>query len=244
MGYLKKPLEEAFREKFEASLPETLNANHSMLIVASELDESSKRIVEYLAKVHEVNINTAFFNVFADEHDKYLVADWLMDQQLVEQRAENRTKAPWTGFYYVNIGHDSNRDWDDMRKFGFVAAGYGRVYSQRLFQLSEGDQVFAYQKGEGYVGYGIVTSPAVMAKDFVTKNGMALRNAPLKQPNILHTPDDPDNADYLVGIDWKKTFPLNEAKWLDGGFANQNIVCRLRYPATLDFLKKVFEVVT
>ena len=36
----------------------------------------------------------------------------------------------------------------------------------------------------------------------------------------------------------KKAFPLNEAKWLDGGFANQNIVCRLRHPATLDFLEK------
>ena len=240
--YLQRPLQDAFRDKFGCSLPETLNTNHSMVIVASELDESSKRIVEYLAKVHELNINTAFFNAFADAHDKYLVADWLMDQQQVVERAEEKTKAPWTGFYYVNIGHDSNRDWDDMRKYGFVAAGYGKFYSSRLFQLSEGDPTFAYQKGEGYVGYGVVTTPAVMAKDFVTKDGTLLKDAVLKQPNIFHTPDDPDNADYLVGVDWKKTFPLNEAKWLDGGFANQNIVCRLRHPATLDFLKKAFDV--
>src|ERR1039457_2605555 len=105
-------------------------------------------------------------------------------------------------------------------------------------------RTFGHRKVRGCcaVGNAIGTTPAVMAKDFVTKDGTLLKDAVLKQPNIFHTPDDPDNADYLVGVDWKKTFPLNEAKWLDGGFANQNIVCRLRHPATLDFLKKAFDV--
>ena len=59
-------LEQSFQRRFGAELPETLNAGHGLLLSASELDESSKRIVEYLAKTHGVNINTAFFNFFVD----------------------------------------------------------------------------------------------------------------------------------------------------------------------------------
>ena len=56
-------LETVFRERFDAPLPENLNGTHSMVIVASEFDASSKRIVEYLAEEHDLSINTAFFNV-------------------------------------------------------------------------------------------------------------------------------------------------------------------------------------
>ena len=49
-------------------------------------------------------------------------------------------------------------------------------------------------------------------------------------------------SEYLVRVQWEKTFPKSEAKWLDGGFANQNVVCKLRDPATLDFLEKTFGV--
>jgi hypothetical protein len=241
--YLHRPLSEAFREKFGQNIPETLNSSHNLLIVASGLDPSSKRIVEYLAETHNVSINTAFFTYFRDQDVEYLAADWLLDQREVVERSEDKRKAPWTGYYYVNVGHDpDNRIWDDMRQFGFVAAGYGRIYSGRLEQLSPGDKIFAYQKGSGYVGYGVVTSAAVMAKEFLTRDGKKLGETDLRQPNILHHADDPEMADYVVGVDWKKTFSLDEAKWLPGGFANQNVVCKLRHQATLDFLIREFEV--
>ena len=59
-----RPLETVFAEKYDAPLPDNLNSNHSMLVVASELDASSRRIVEYLSQAHGLNINTAFFTVF------------------------------------------------------------------------------------------------------------------------------------------------------------------------------------
>jgi hypothetical protein len=62
--YLGKRLVTAFRETFDEAIPDRLNANHSMLIVASELDPASRRIVEYLSEEHGVAINTVFFNVF------------------------------------------------------------------------------------------------------------------------------------------------------------------------------------
>jgi hypothetical protein len=241
MDKLDRRLEAAFLERFDTPLPETLNGGHSMVIVASEFDAPSKRIVEYLAQEHGVSINTAFFKVFEEGGQQLLATDWLMDQQEVVDRAESKKKLPWTGIYYVNAGHNpSKRDWEDMRRFGFISAGNGRVYSGRLDQLTEGDPVYVYQKGAGYVGYGTVTSVATMSKDFVLPDGQRLSEAELRQPSILHDPDDPEISEYIVGVDWHKTYPISEAQTFTGAFANQNVVCKLRDPATLEFLKRVF----
>lgn len=241
MEKLGKRLESAFSERFDAPLPETLNGGHSMVIVASEFDASSKRIVEYLAEEHGIGINTAFFSVFEEAGQQLLATDWLMDQQEVVERSESKKKLPWSGKWYANVGEGVHRAWEDMRKYGFLAAGGGRFYSGRLEQLSVGDPVYAYQKQAGYVGYGIVTSPAVMVKDFEVEAGLLLEQQ-LVQPNIGHDKEDPENAEYAVGVRWHKTVPIAKAETFSGAFANQNVVCKLRDPATLEFLHRVFEV--
>jgi hypothetical protein len=239
MAKLGRPLEEAFRERFDAELPETLNGNHTMVVVASELDASSKRIVEYLAEVHGVGINTAFFRTFEDEGQQFLATDWLMDQQEVRERSESKKRPPWSGLWYANVGEGPHRSWEDMRKYGFLAAGGGRVYSGRLDNLSPGDEVYAYQKGAGYVGYGTVVAQAAMARD-VEIDGQPLLKLPLVQPQLAHRVDDPELAEHVVRVDWHKTFPISEAKTFTGAFANQNVVCKLRDPATIEFLRRVF----
>ena len=237
---LGQPLREAFKDRYAGPLPETLNTSHNMVIVASEFDASSQRIVKYLANEHGVAINTAFFTVFTEDDQQYLTADWLMDQDQVVERAERRRAAPWTGYYYVNAGHDEGvRSWDDMRRFGFVSAGYGRKYSIQLDRLMPGDPIYVYQKGHGYVGFGVVTASPVMAKNFRI-NGHALDRGQLADPGILHDADDVDSAEHLVGVKWYKTVPLNEALTFTGAFANQNVVCKLTQPATLDFLAENF----
>jgi hypothetical protein len=238
-AYLKRPLSEAFHHRFDQNIPETLNSSHNLLIVASEFDPSSRRIVEYLAETHGVSINTAFFSYFHDRDNEFLASDFLLDQEQVVERSEAKTKAPWTGYYYVNVG-GRHRNWEDMRDHGFVSAGGGRVYSLPLERLSPKDRIFVYRRGAGYVGYGVVLSLAVMAKDFTTEDGRSLDDLALREPRILEWRDDPEMSEYLVRVQWKKTFPESDAKWLDGGFANPNIVCKLRDPATLDFLEKTF----
>ncbi|MAO55985.1 MAG: hypothetical protein CMM61_09815 [Rhodospirillaceae bacterium] len=57
---------------------------------------------------------------------------------------------------------------------------------------------------------------------------------------LLHDQDDPDLSEHVVGIDWKMTLPISEAKTFAGAFANQNVVCKLRDPATLEFLRAEF----
>ena len=236
---LGKPLAEAFKERFDDALPEILNGSHNMIIVASEFDASSERIVKYLVDEHSVPINTAFFTIFEEEDQQFLTADWLMDQEQVVERAERR-KRPWTGYHYVNVGHEQGvRSWDDMRKFGFIAAGGGRKYSVQLERLSLGDPIYAYQKGHGYVGFGVVTADPLMARDFRV-NGSPLSPEELADQGILRDRDDGDRADYLVAVDWQKTVPLTEALAFDNMFANQNVVCKLRHPATLDILAQNF----
>lgn len=94
----------AFRDQFGDVIPERLNGSHMMLIVASELDAASKRIVEYLSEEHGVSINTAFFNIFSDGNNKWLTTDFLLDQSEVEERSDRKIRPPWSGFYYVNAG--------------------------------------------------------------------------------------------------------------------------------------------
>jgi hypothetical protein len=81
----------------------------------------------------------------------------------------------------------------------------------------------------------------VMARDFEAPgSGRKLSDLPLQQPNILHDANDPEMADWVVAVEWLKTFPREEAKTFNGVFANQNIVCQLRHPETVEFLKRDF----
>ncbi|WP_454883558.1 hypothetical protein [Sphingomonas oryzagri] len=230
---------EAFRRKFGTPPPEPLNVTHSMVIVASALDTASQRIVEYLARVHDVGINTAFFTIFGDGKGQFLSADWLMDQEEVVERTERRARAPWSGLWYVNVDDGVSRGWSDMRRLGFISAGRGRIYSAPLEKLSAGDRIYAYQKGAGYVGFGVVIEAALMARNVVI-GGRPLLEHQLDQPALGHDPDDPEMAEYIVRVDWRNALPLAEAKRFPGAFANQNVVCRLRDAATLEFLAKEF----
>lgn len=239
--HLKGSLEAAFMNRFGETIPERLNASHSMIIVASALDASSQRIVRYLSEVHGVGINTAFFTVFEHGGELLLTTDWLLDQEEVVARSEAKVKAPWHGLWYVNVGEGEHRSWDDMRRYGFVAAGNGVKFSGPLRRLQVGLPIVAYQKKAGYVGYGIVTAPSVPAKDFATSDGPLLEQK-LEQPGIGHDADSTELAEYVVAVDWKKTVPVSEAKTFTGVFANQNVVCQLRHPETVEFVRQQFGV--
>lgn len=237
--YHKKRLTTLYQEHFGERIPERLNSAHSMLIVASELDPASRRIVEYLSEEHGVGINTAFFNVFEADGQEWLTTDFLLDQSEVEERQERKVRPPWSGYYFVNAGLCEKRSWEDYKKYGFVAAGGGPFYSGRLDQLSVDDKIFVYDKGNGYIGYGIVTSEKTLAADFRTEEGL-LSEVSLARPALLENSDDPGVAEYVVGVRWIKTVEPSQGKWFKGAFANQNVVCKLRDQATVDYLVQEF----
>lgn len=56
--------ENAFRTRFGIEVPETLNGDHRVLVVGSEIDSSSERIIRYLSDAHGMSINAATFQYF------------------------------------------------------------------------------------------------------------------------------------------------------------------------------------
>jgi len=238
---LQNGLEDAFFQHFGVTIPESVNASHSMIIVASEMDDSSQRIVEYLAEEHGININTVFFSFFQSDNQELLGRAWLLNPSVVQERSRSKTQAPWSGYWFVNVGEGIHRNWEDNMRYGFLSAGQGVRYSRPLQQLSIGDKVFAYMKGIGYVGHGEVADNAVMIKDFIdTASSKSLLSMPLKAPKANENRDNPELSEWAVRIKWLKTYPRAEAKSFKGVFANQNIVCKLRHEETIAFLKKEF----
>ena len=99
----------AFADQFDGAPPETINENHRLVIVASQLDDSTQRIVEYLLEDYGVPINAVFFRYFRDGESEYLGRSWLKDPDVAEERARSketkRTPGEWNGNdYYVLFG--------------------------------------------------------------------------------------------------------------------------------------------
>lgn len=78
---IEKSLNEVFTERFPdiKEMPEPLNDGHRLIVVANELDNSTERIVQYLADEYGVNINALFFNFFREGEKEYLTRVWLID---------------------------------------------------------------------------------------------------------------------------------------------------------------------
>jgi hypothetical protein len=88
-----KHFEEAFSERYGADPPERLNESHRMIIVASELDSSTERLIGYLSEKYGVPINAVFFRHYVENGTGYLVRSWLIDPNEAEAQT---SKSPGT----------------------------------------------------------------------------------------------------------------------------------------------------
>lgn len=93
----KGPLENAFKEKFGEEIPEILNESHKMLVVASDIDSSTERIINYLSDTYGVGINAISFQYFKDESGKeYLARAFLIEPSEVDRKLSSKRKPPLT----------------------------------------------------------------------------------------------------------------------------------------------------
>ena len=237
----------AFRARFDQELPADLNDSHQLIIVASELDAATERIVSYAAD-YDLPLNVVFFQHFRDGSAEYLTRSWLIDPSEAEGRAktqkQKRPKEIWNGqdFYY-SAGEDHRRNWDDMVRYGFICAGGGRWYSNTLKQLEPGHRVFACIPKSGYVGVGVVTETVQPVGAFLVQvdgRDMPILEAPLKADRMDESAEDPDTREYVVRVAWTKVLPREAAIWEKGMFANQNSVARMRSTFTLERLIERF----
>ncbi len=111
------PLEEAFKHKFNEDMPEALNENHKLLIVASDMDSSSERIVRYLSNSYGVGINTVSFQYLKDDDGSEFVARvFLIAPSQVEQKIQTKSAS-------------KRRQQDDIDRFMYTVK---ENLSQRL----------------------------------------------------------------------------------------------------------------
>ncbi len=85
-------LEDVFQAKFGVELPEVVNEHHAMLVVASEIDDSTERIIRYLSETYGVDINAVRFQFFQEESGReFLVRTFTVAPDVVE---ENKKRGP------------------------------------------------------------------------------------------------------------------------------------------------------
>lgn len=238
-SYLKKfhkdkeslSLDQAFRDHFKVSeMPDEINETHQLVVVASQLDDSTERIVNYLSDEHNVPINALFFRIFKDGEREYLSSMWFIDPSLPSPTIVGEEKEPWNGEYYVSFGHDENgRRWEDAKKYGFVSGGGGAWYSKTLNLLEPGKRVWVNVPGRGYVGVGEVIDPIVRVDQFkISDSGKQRFLSPedLIGKNIFVNVGDEEKAEYLVPVKWLKVLNVDDAIKEKGFFGNQNTVCK------------------
>ncbi len=235
--------EATFEDRFGQPVPDDINQNHRLIVVASGLDESTERIIDYLSEF-QVPINVVLFRYLRDGDDEYLARSWLIDPDEVEAKATPKKRRPWNQRdFYVSFGDGEYRRWEDARRYGFVAGGGGLWYSRTLTALDEGHRVFVYIPREGYVGVGEVTGTARPVKQFtVSENGhdIPLLEASLSATSMDHDLDDPDKCEWVVPVRWSKTVPRGEAFRRPNLFANQNTAVHLRDLETIAHVEQHF----
>lgn len=242
--------EKGFAEAFDINPPEKLNQSHSLIVVASELDPSTERIINYLIDNYDVPLNAVFFRCFKEGGNEYLTRSWLIDPNKAEVKrsgsGKNKRDETWNGRdFYVSLGEDHRRNWEDCQRYGFVTGGGGKWYSQSLYRLFTGARVFVCIPKLGYVGVGTVTGPAVPFRDFrvcIDGEQKSLREVSLKAPQMDKDIDNDEMCEHVVPIEWIKTLPREQAFRETGLFANQNTACKLRNKFTLDRLVKHFNL--
>lgn len=244
----------AFQDRFGSPLgDEGLDGSHEIVLVASRLDASTERIVDYLSD-SGVAINVMCFSVFQHGNESLLSRSWLLESPADAGRAAStggageKKSEPWNGEYYCSFGDGVERSWTDAREYGFISAGGGDWYTRTLGMLSLGDRVWVKVPGAGFVGVAEVEGEAQSVKDFVvqTKDGdRPFLTQELHASYLQEYRDDPEMAEMVVPVKWLRTVSLKEAVNEVGLFGNQNTVCRpraQRWRTTVGILKKRFGI--
>jgi len=147
------------------------------------------------------------------------------------------------GIYYFNVGESEHRNWEDCRKYGFLAAGHGPQWRDQLLDLVEGDVLVAYVAKHGYVGVGKILERAVPYSRFHI-DGLTLREHGLKA-KTWDKSDDLDMCEYLIRVKWIASVSRDDAKWTpkSGLFTTQLIRASLdNQKKTIAYVEESFNV--
>jgi hypothetical protein len=231
-----KNLATEFATRFDVPLDESnINASHQIIIVASSLDASTERIVDYLNR-RDVPINVLCFQVFSSNDGQIISRSWLIDPIETQINAIARPDSgtePWNGEFYHSFGHGRERSWDDAVEYGFICAGGAPWYSRTLQLLAPGDRIWVKIPRTGFVGVARVTGRSEPAKSFLVNTADGLKPVlEVARRAIYHAQliEDTENCEYFVPVKWLQTIPIERAIQEVGMFGNQNSICKPTTP--------------
>ena len=106
-GYSKegKTLDQIFNESIGNELPENLNQNHKMYIVASELDGATERVVSYLANCG-IGINAVTFKYFKKDNKEFLSRVFLVPPEIADMKSKSKRRKNLTEKELMEIATD------------------------------------------------------------------------------------------------------------------------------------------
>ena len=111
----------------------------------------------------------------------------------------------------------ANRSWSDALKYGFLSANES-ASGKTIYNVREGDVIYCYITGKGFVGIGECTSTAIPMSDFtVLIDGNSVSVEELE----WEAQDNKDNLDrnkeLFIGVRWKKYVEsIDDAYWEKG----------------------------
>ncbi|TWT55237.1 PDDEXK family nuclease [Allorhodopirellula solitaria] len=151
---------------------------------------------------------------------------------------DGSTVSAWNGHdFYVSLGEFDDANWDDCRKYGFVAGSGGRWFTRTLDHLFVGARVFVLIPKHGYVGVGIVKEKNQTVDKFMVGEGSeakCLLDLPLSAKDMSNHIGDPDMCSNLVRVEWIKTVSRDQPFWEPGLFASRHTACKLKDQNTID----------
>lgn len=139
-------LDEVFKKKFKIDLPETINGEHSIIIVASEIDASTERIVRYLSDKHNVAINVIQFQYHKNSNNEELLSRiFLIKPEIVQSnviKTSSKRRNNLTVAQLQAIADDNN-----------VGEIYKKIFDG-VFPLSDG--IHTTQSSVGFLGKNLM----------------------------------------------------------------------------------------
>ncbi len=91
-GKQDESFESVFKLEFDTeTMPDELNKSNNMLIVATRIDSSSERIIDYLSSEYDVPINAVTFQCFKDGNDEYIARTFLIES---DQKTTTKISKP------------------------------------------------------------------------------------------------------------------------------------------------------
>lgn len=164
----KGPLDEAFKKRFEEELPDVLNENHKMLIVASEIDNSSERIIKYLSEQHGVGINAVTFQYFTDENKReFLARVFLIDPFQIEEDGKRTKRKPNLTFEQFQEIAEKNGVGDLFLK---LTSGLESIFDYRVTTRSTVGYIGLID-GNRHTIFNIIPGESFSARIASGKNG-------------------------------------------------------------------------